>query len=71
MIVMPVALAGINVEIDLSHLEFLRDEFDIEGSVEMGYWIYADRQPDGSYRHAQASGEGVTCVDDEIGRAHV
>ncbi|HPM94873.1 MAG TPA: hypothetical protein PLM80_04885 [Mesotoga sp.] len=64
MIVMPVALAGINVEIDLSHLEFLRDEFDIEGSVEMGYWIYADRQPDGSYRHAQASGEGVTCVDD-------
>jgi len=45
MIVMPVALAGINVELDLSHLEFLRDEFDIEGSVEMGYWIYADRQP--------------------------
>jgi hypothetical protein len=70
MIVMPVALAGINVELDLSHLEFLRDEFDIEGSVETGYWIYADRQPDGSYRHAQAPGEGVTCVDD-VARAAI
>ncbi len=69
-IVLPVALAGINVELDLGHLEFLRDEFDIEGSVEAGYWIYADRQPDGSYRHAQAPGEGVTCVDD-VARAAI
>ena len=63
-------LLGIEVQINLDHLEFLRDHFAVEGESEIGYWIYADRLPDGNYRHADAPGEGVTCVDD-VARAAV
>jgi hypothetical protein len=63
-------LIGIEVQINLDHLEFLRDHFAVEGESEIGYWIYADRLPDGNYRYADAPGEGVTCVDD-VARAAV
>lgn len=46
------------------HLEFLRDDFQIENDKQIGYWIYADLNPDGTYSHVKATGEGVTCVDD-------
>lgn len=64
LIILPVLIFGIDAGLNLSHLEFLRDEFNIEGNTKIGYWIYADRRPDGSYRHIEAPGEGVTCVDD-------
>jgi len=63
-------LIGIEVQINLNHLEFLRDQFAVEEESEIGYWIYADRLPDGSYRHADAPGEGITCVDD-VARAAI
>lgn len=47
-----------------THLEFLRDKFEINSEVHWGYWIYADRLPEGTYKHIGATGEGVTCVDD-------
>lgn len=54
----------------LQHLEFLRDEFNVEGTPQTGYWIYADLKPDGTYSHVEASEEGVTCVDD-VARAAI
>jgi len=63
-------LIGIEVQINLNHLEFLRDQFAVEEESETGYWIYADRLPDGNYKHADAPGEGVTCVDD-VSRAAI
>lgn len=51
------------IDINLSHLEFLKDSFNIEGKYYTGYWIYADKTA-GSYKHAPAVSEGVTCVDD-------
>jgi len=65
-----VLLIGMEVQLNLGHLEFLRDEFSIENVTRVGYWIYADRLPDGSYKHADAPGEGVTCVDD-VARAAI
>jgi hypothetical protein len=56
-------------EINLSHLEFLRDEFIIESETKIGYWIYAEKFGD-TYVHTEAKGEGVTCVDD-VARAAV
>jgi len=50
-------------ELNLSHLEFLRDEFQIESETKIGYWIYAEKYGD-KYVHTEAKGEGVTCVDD-------
>lgn len=50
-------------EINLNHLEFLRDEFQVEGKPKIGYWIYAEKFGD-KYVHTDAIGEGVTCVDD-------
>lgn len=50
-------------EINLNHLEYLRDEFKIEGQTKVGYWIYAEKFGD-KYVHTEAKGEGVTCVDD-------
>ncbi|MFO7882547.1 MAG: hypothetical protein R6U52_08440 [Kosmotogaceae bacterium] len=57
-------------DIEISHLEFLRDKFEINGETYWGYWIYADRLPDGTYKHIEAIGEGVTCVDD-VARAGI
>ncbi|MEA2065771.1 MAG: hypothetical protein U9O65_01505 [Thermotogota bacterium] len=57
-------------ELITTHLEFLRDEFKINDNSYWAYWIYADRLPDGSYRHVEAVGEGVTCVDD-VARAGI
>ncbi|HPX15943.1 MAG TPA: hypothetical protein PL068_05165 [Petrotogaceae bacterium] len=51
------------IDINLSHLEFLKDSFNIEGKYYTGYWIYADKTA-GAYKHAPAVSEGVTCVDD-------
>ena len=50
-------------EINFNHLEFLRDEFQVEGQTKIGYWIYAEKFGD-KYVHTEAKGEGVTCVDD-------
>ena len=52
------------------HLEFLRDDFKINNENHIGYWIYADLNPDGTYSHVKATGEGVTCVDD-VARAAI
>ncbi|HPE68169.1 MAG TPA: hypothetical protein PLF96_02470 [Thermotogota bacterium] len=48
---------------DLGHLLQLRDSFDVEGSEQVGYWIYADFKG-GRYVPVGATGEGVSCVDD-------
>lgn len=50
-------------DINLNHLNFLKDNFKINGNNYTGYWIYADKNGN-SYVHKDASGEGVTCVDD-------
>jgi len=54
---------AVSEEINIDHLLFLRDEFKVESSYEIGYWIYADLKS-GEYVHVDAPGEGVTCVDD-------
>ncbi|MCD6254288.1 MAG: glycoside hydrolase family 9 protein [Thermotogae bacterium] len=51
------------VELNLNHLEFLRDTFTVEGKKLIGYWVYAERQGS-QYVKVPATGEGVTCVDD-------
>lgn len=48
-----------------SHLMFLRKEFQIDKQVVVGYAIYADTKG-GEYIHAEAPGEGITCVDDTV-----
>ncbi|OAA29162.1 hypothetical protein AT15_04005 [Kosmotoga arenicorallina S304] len=53
-----------SLELEVGHLEFLRSEFKIEEETAIGYWIYSNLQPDGSYKYVDAVGEGVTCVDD-------
>ncbi len=69
--VMASIAASINInDLKIDHLEFLRDEFEINGEIHWGYWIYADRLPDGTYKHIGATGEGVTCVDD-VARAGI
>ena len=52
------------VPLNLEHLEYLRDEFLIGTQAFTGYWIYTERQPDGSFKLVGAEGEGVTCIDD-------
>ena len=52
-----------SIDINLNHLEFLRDAFKIENKEVVGYWIYADKYGN-RYVHKEAPGEGVTCVDD-------
>ncbi|TYC01921.1 MAG: hypothetical protein FXF54_01415 [Kosmotoga sp.] len=64
------AVSVLGQELITTHLEFLRDEFEIDEDSYWAYWIYADRLPDGSYRHIEAVGEGVTCVDD-VARAGI
>lgn len=54
----------LSFELNTHHLEFLRSEFKIEENRAVGYWIYSNLQPDGSYKHIGAKGEGITCVDD-------
>ncbi|MFY9403734.1 MAG: hypothetical protein WAP06_03660, partial [Defluviitoga tunisiensis] len=61
-IFMPLTSLGMP-ELNLNHLEFLRDEFQIENETKIGYWIYAEKYGD-KYVHTEAKGEGVTCVDD-------
>ncbi|AKI98280.1 hypothetical protein [Kosmotoga pacifica] len=53
-----------SIELNIAHLEFLRDEFSIEGERVIGYWIYSDLKMNGTYQHVSAIGEGATCVDD-------
>lgn len=62
-LLLPISLLGMNLDINTEHLEFLRDEFDFDGGT-IGYWIYADKLPDGTYKHVDAPGEGATCIDD-------
>jgi len=50
-------------ELNLNHLEFLRDTFTVEGKKLIGYWVYAERRGS-QYVKVPATGEGVTCVDD-------
>ncbi|KLO24676.1 MULTISPECIES: hypothetical protein [unclassified Marinitoga] len=52
-----------SIELNFSHLEFLRDTFKINDKNVVGYWIYADKYGQ-KYVHKEAIGEGVTCVDD-------
>ncbi|AEX86436.1 hypothetical protein Marpi_2061 [Marinitoga piezophila KA3] len=51
------------IDINLSHLEFLRDTFNINKKEVVGYWIYADKIGN-KYIRKSAKEEGVTCVDD-------
>jgi hypothetical protein len=46
-----------------NHLMFLRKEFQIGDDKAIGYVIYADTKG-GKFVHAEAPGEGITCVDD-------
>ncbi|WGS65089.1 hypothetical protein [Marinitoga aeolica] len=52
-----------SIDINLNHLEFLRDTFKIGNKKVIGYWIYADKYGN-KYIHKEAPGEGVICVDD-------
>ncbi len=58
-----------SVNLNLSHLEFLRDEFDLNGKKVVGYWVYAEKRGIG-YERVGAEGEGITCVDD-VARAAI
>ncbi|HCZ06753.1 MAG TPA: hypothetical protein DHV12_06450 [Thermotogae bacterium] len=62
-------LLTLAVELNLNHLEFLRDTFIVEGKELTGYWIYAERKGS-QYVRVPAVGEGVTCVDD-VARAAI
>lgn len=57
---------------NLSHLEALTTEFDVEGVGHLGVWIYAEPSPTepGAYVGREAPGEGVTDLDD-VARAVV
>ncbi|GAB6188611.1 hypothetical protein JCM30566_03500 [Marinitoga arctica] len=57
------AISIFSINLNFSHLEFLRDTFKIGDKDVIGYWIYADKYGD-KYVHKEAFGEGVTCVDD-------
>ena len=67
-IFMPLTSLGMP-ELNLNHLEFLRDEFQIENETKIGYWIYAEKYGD-KYVHREGKVEGVTGVD-EGGRVSV
>jgi|GEM_PF-186642 len=57
---------------NLSHLELLTTEFDVEGERHLGVWIYAEPSPTepDAYVGREAPGEGVTDLDD-VARAVV
>ncbi|HZW28421.1 MAG TPA: hypothetical protein VFF08_08180 [Trueperaceae bacterium] len=57
---------------NLSHLESLTAEFDVEGERLLGVWIYAEPSPTDpdAYVGREAPGEGVTDLDD-VARAVV
>ncbi len=57
------ASLAFSLNINLNHLEFLRDEFNLNGRKVVGYWIYAEKRGN-EYERVGAKGEGVTCVDD-------
>jgi len=56
---------NVDLQIDQyeNHLMFLRKEFQIGDDKAIGYVIYADTKA-GEFVHAEAPGEGITCVDD-------
>jgi hypothetical protein len=57
---------------NLSHLESLTTEFDVEGERHLGVWVYAEPSPTDpdAYVGREAPGEGVTDLDD-VARAVV
>lgn len=69
-LVLLIAATALSININIDHLEFLRDEFKIEEDQTTGYWIYADRLSDSSYKKLDAPGEGATCIDD-VARAAI
>ncbi|MDK2900925.1 MAG: hypothetical protein PWQ45_1511, partial [Thermosipho sp. (in: thermotogales)] len=56
-------------QINTNHLEFLGEDFVLNGEMVRGYFVYADKTSDG-YRKIPAKGEGDICVDD-VSRAVV
>jgi hypothetical protein len=58
--------------VNLAHLDFLTDTFDVEGDPHLGVWIYAEPSPTepGAYVPRGDEDEGVTDVDD-IARAAI
>ncbi|MDK2886905.1 MAG: hypothetical protein PWP54_1483 [Thermosipho sp. (in: thermotogales)] len=50
-------------QININHLEFLGEDFVLNGEIVRGYFVYADKTSDG-YRKIPAKGEGDVCVDD-------
>jgi hypothetical protein len=58
--------------VNLAHLDFLTDTFDVEGTPHLGVWIYAEPSPTerGAYIHRADEDEGATDIDD-IARAAI
>ena len=58
--------------VNLAHLDFLTDTFDVEGERHLGVWIYAEPSPTvpGAYVPRADEDEGATDVDD-VARAAV
>lgn len=58
--------------VNLDHLDFLTDTFDVEGERHLGVWIYAEPSPTepGAYVPRAVEAEGATDVDD-IARAAI
>ncbi|SHH52487.1 glycoside hydrolase family protein [Thermosipho atlanticus] len=56
-------------QIKIDHLEFLGEDFILNGEKVHGYWVYANKSGD-TYIKVSAAGEGNICVDD-VARAVV
>jgi hypothetical protein len=58
--------------VNLGHLDFLTDTFDVEGETHLGVWIYAEPSPTepGAYVPRDVAAEGATDVDD-VARAAI
>jgi hypothetical protein len=58
--------------VNLAHLDFLTDTFDVEGEPHLGVWIYAEPSPTvpGAYVPRDVAAEGATDVDD-VARAAI
>jgi len=56
-------------QINTNHLEFLGEDFVLNGEKVHGYWVYANKVGE-TYKKVSAVGEGDICVDD-VARAVV
>lgn len=60
-----IPILGVTKVINLSHLDFLRTSFDIDGKICYGWYVYSRPSPDNiKYIKIEANEEGASCVDD-------